>query len=203
MKIERFQGKKKIYGAATTVVIVPTDTVTMYLKTTNGHIDGWDTVVLTVIDVFDEGRGFSYDRLTGLADKDVFASELMGPTATHDGPSYQMCDYAMEGLALAISSIQVDGVNITLANFPYANTSVDAALLEVDLQAWIAANHPYLGFVPAVSVVWTDLATDELSVYIGGSQLVFDEVNTAGAPVVFVATNCQAVLSGAEYPVVP
>lgn len=200
MQIERFIGKKKIYDAGTNDVITASSTVTLYVKTINGIAEGWNTVTLTVLAVFDEGRGFSYNRLASDA-TDFYAGELMGPTATHSGPTYQVCDYLMADLALAISSIQVDGTNITLANFPYATTSVDAALLETDLNAWLVANHPYVGFQPIATVTWADLATDELTVAVSGSQFVFDNVNSAGTPVVFVASGCTSLARDAVYPV--
>jgi len=200
MKIERFIGKKKIYDAATTDVITAGSTVTMYVKTTNGHVDSWPTVALHVVDVFDEGRGFSYNRLASDA-TDFYASELMGPTATHSGPTYQVCDYALEGLTAAVASIQVGGANITLDNFSYAVSGAGATALQDDLNEWLVANHPYVGHQPIATVNWNDLATDTLDIYVNGSQLVFDEVNTSGTPVVFVASGCTSLARDAVYPV--
>lgn len=201
MKIESFQAKKTIYKNGLTTVIEAGDVVRVYLKQNDPILHSFPTVDLTVVTVFDNGKGFTFNRLAG-ATVDVYASEILGVHEQHAGPTCQVCDYTLADVSAAITSVEIAGAAITLPNFPYAITALGAAALESDLQDWFEANHPYIGHLPHVTITFDATPDpDEIDLFVGGSLFVVDSVNGGGAGLDFTASNCEAAVHGAVYPV--
>lgn len=200
MKIESFQAKKTIYKSGLNDPIEAGDTVTVYLRQNDPILHSFPTVVLTVVTVFDNARGFTYNRLAGAA-TDIYASEILGVHENHAGTPCQVCDYTLNDVSAAIASVEIEGVAITLPNFPYAITALGAAALETDLQDWFDANHPYIGHQPHVTITFDAVpAPDEIDLFVGGSIFTVDSVNGGGAGLDFAASGCVSPVTGAVYP---
>jgi hypothetical protein len=171
--------RKKIYVSG--VLIVPTDVVTVHLNDEHQALHSFPTADLIVVDVLDEGRGFTFDRR--VAAQDFRACDIAGVHAQHDGSCPEVCDFSIDDADAAIASVEVDGAAISLPNLPYALSEAGAALFQADLRTWLLSNYPAGLPQPYVTAVWDDPNID-INIY--GSVLDFQTLNAGGTPIPFV-----------------